>query len=81
MAAVSGLSEVAESLRQIENIMKAESKRRVESNQIMDEYITNYLDQLQQSLNDRAKTQFSQLKQRIDSIDKSITKIETELET
>ena len=44
MAAVSGLSEVAESLRQIENIMKAESKRRVESNQIMDEYITNYLD-------------------------------------
>ena len=32
MAAASGLGEVAESLRQIENIMKAESKRRVESN-------------------------------------------------
>eukprot|EP00347_Sterkiella_histriomuscorum_P006836 403351248 len=74
------LSEVSDSLRQIENIMKAEQKRRVESNEIMNEYITSYLDQLQQSLNDRVVQQFLMLKSRVETIDGHMTKIERELE-
>lgn len=34
---------VQEQLNNIENIMKGEQKRRIESNEIMNEYITNYL--------------------------------------
>ena len=46
VAVDTGLTEVQEHLRNIENILKAEQKRRVESNEIMDEYISNYLEQL-----------------------------------
>ncbi len=60
--------------------MKAESKRRVESNEVMLEYITDYLDQLQQSLNNRVNVQFHSLKAQIDSLEEMMTKIEQELE-
>ena len=38
---------VQESLSQIDAILKAESKRRVEANAIQSEYINNYLDTLE----------------------------------
>ena len=39
-----GLKEVQDQLNALENILKAEKKRRNESNEIMDEYIGHYLD-------------------------------------
>ena len=38
-------------LNQIEAMLKAESKRRIEANHITDEYIKNYLDGLEKNLN------------------------------
>ena len=76
-----GLLEVQEQLKNLENILKAEQKRRVESNEIMNEYILNYLDQLQYSLNDRVSQQFHQLKHSIDGIETTMTKIEREIES
>ena len=60
--------------------MKAESKRRVESNEIINDYIANYLDQLQQSLNSQVNAQFDTLKTKIESIDGVLTKIEREMD-
>jgi hypothetical protein len=51
-----GLQEVQEQLRNIENILKAEQKRRVETNEIIDRYITDYLEQLQSSLSERVNS-------------------------
>lgn len=42
---------VQESLNQIEAILKAESKRRIEANKLTEEYILEYLDKLESSLN------------------------------
>ena len=42
---------VQESLGQIEAILKAESKRRLEANKLTEEYILEYLDKLELSLN------------------------------
>ena len=49
---------VTESLNQIEAILKAESKRRIEANSLTDTYISDYLDKLEQSLNTRVLGQF-----------------------
>ena len=76
----SGMPEVQVQLKNIENIMKAEQKRRVESNEIMNEYIINYLQQLQLNLNDRVGSQFSHLNHSIDAIDNIISKVEKEFE-
>ena len=59
--------------------MKAEQKRRVDSNAIMQDYLVNYLDQLQQALGDRVSTQYNSLKHSIDHIDQVITKMENEI--
>ena len=40
------LIHIFEGLSQIEAILKAESKRRVEANQITNDYINSYLDKL-----------------------------------
>lgn len=45
---------VAESLGQIEAILKAESKRRKNANAVTEDYIVNYLDSLEQKLQTRA---------------------------
>jgi hypothetical protein len=66
-------------LKSIENILKAEQKRRVDSNAIMQDYLVNYLDQLQQALGDRVSTQYNSLKHSIDHIDQVITKMENEI--
>ena len=42
---------VSESLNQIEAILKAESKRRLEANKLTEEYILEYLEKLENSLN------------------------------
>jgi phage terminase small subunit len=52
----------------------------MDSNNIMHEYILNYLDQLQQSLTDRVGTQYQALKHSIDNIDHMMTKMEKEIE-
>ena len=68
---------VHESLQKIENILKAESKRRLEANQITEDYIITYLDSLEQNLDKRVNGQFQELDERIKSLDSSLTKIET----
>ena len=41
---------ILQGLGQIEAIVKAESKRRIESNQVTQEYIHSYLEKLESSL-------------------------------
>ena len=72
---------VHESLQKIENILKAESKRRLEANQITEDYIITYLESLEQNLDKRVNGQFQELDERIRSLDSSLTKIETQFET
>lgn len=75
-----GLLEVQEQLKGIESILKAEQKRRVDSNDAIDEYIRKYLEKLQTSLSERVSSQFSQLKASIDGIDSMLGKMERELD-
>ena len=67
---------VQENLDQIEAILKAESKRRMEANQITEEYIKNYLDGLEKNLTQRVNAQFSNLDKKITHVDKSLHNIE-----
>jgi len=75
-----GITEATDKLNSIENILKAEQKRRSESNTIMHDYILDYLDQLQQSLTNRVGTQYQALKHSIDNIDQMMTKMENEID-
>jgi hypothetical protein len=45
--------QIFEGLSQIEAILKAESKRRFEANQISNDYINSYMDKLDSSLQQR----------------------------
>jgi hypothetical protein len=45
-----GLQAVQEQLQNIENIMKAEQKRRTEANEALNDFILGYLDSLQDTL-------------------------------
>ena len=72
---------VQESLAQIEAILKAESKRRQEANQITEEYILNYLDSLEQNLNQRVQGQFKDLENRIATADSVLRKVEAQFDT
>ena len=56
---------VTESLGQIEAILKAESKRRLEANKLTDDYIMDYLEKLEQNLNNRVMGQFTAMEKRI----------------
>jgi len=56
---------VTESLGQIEAILKAESKRRLEANKLTDDYIMDYLEKLEQNLNNRVIGQFTAIEKRI----------------
>ena len=60
--------------------MVAENKRRVESNQIMSEFIEEYLKTLHQSITDKIDGQFIQLRDRVQSIDEQMTNLENEIE-
>ena len=72
---------VQESLAQIEAILKAESKRRQEANQITEEYILNYLESLEQNLNQRVQGQFQTLENRIATADAVLRKVEQQFDT
>ena len=58
--------------------MKAESKRRIEANQITEDYIKNYLDGLEKNLNQRVNAQFSTLEKKILAVDKTLANIESQ---
>ena len=47
------LSDVQDSLRDIDQIMIAETKRRIESNQIMSEFIDDYLKSLNKGITNK----------------------------
>ena len=71
---------VNDSLQKIENILKAESKRRMEANQLTEDYILNYLDTLEQNLYKRVSGQFQEMDDRIRTLDSALTKIEVQFE-
>jgi len=71
---------VNNSLQKIENILKAESKRRMEANQLTEDYILNYLDTLEQNLYKRVSGQFQEMDDRIRTLESALTKIEVQFE-
>lgn len=56
---------VTENLNQIEAILKAESKRRIEANKLSEDYIMDYLEKMETELNSRVVKQFHNLEKRI----------------
>jgi len=72
------LDAIQEQLQKIENILKAESKRRLEANQIMEESILDYLDKLEQQLHLRVNEQFHDLQARINQVDGTLSRIENQ---
>ena len=56
------LLDVQESLRDIDQIMIAETKRRIESNQIMSEFIDDYLKTLNERITNKVDQEFQELK-------------------
>ena len=67
---------VTENLNQIEAILKAESKRRIEANKLNEEYILDYLEKMEQELNNRVSKQFQAMEKRIMGVDNTLSKIE-----
>lgn len=70
------LQAIAQGLSQIEAIVKAESKRRIESNQVTQDYIHSYLDKLEQSIQQRVHAQFEQIEKRIQEVNSVLTRVE-----
>jgi hypothetical protein len=70
------LDEVHKDLKKIENIMAAEHKRRLESNQIMSNFIEDYLKNLEESITNHVDDEFQTLKQRVSKIDDSLYRLE-----
>lgn len=68
---------VTENLNQIEAILKAESKRRIEANKLSEDYIMDYLEKMESELNSRVVKQFHNMEKRIQTVDNTLTKIET----
>ena len=75
------LKEVGESLTSIENIMVAENKRRLESNQIMHSFIEDYLKTLNESITNRVDTDFKAMQARFSKINGNLSSIEHEIES
>ena len=69
-----------ESLSQIEAVLNAESKRRTEANQITQEHITHYLQELENTLTNRVQDNFKILESRIQTANKKLTKVEQQIE-
>ena len=63
------LRQVNTDLEEIEQVIDAEKKRREESNQIMKEFIVEYLQDLESSIANKVDGQFNELKNRVDKID------------
>mmetsp|Transcript_19724 Transcript_19724/g.24329 ORF Transcript_19724/g.24329 Transcript_19724/m.24329 type:complete len:119 (+) Transcript_19724:1-357(+) len=75
-AANDELSMIQESLNQIEAILNAESKRRLEANRLTEDYIMDYLEKLETSLNSRVIGQFQAMERRIQAVDTTLSKTE-----
>ena len=60
--------------------MIAETKRRIESNQIMSDFIDEYLKTLNESITNRVDNEFQTLKGRVHYIDDSLTNLENEID-
>ena len=71
------LENINESLKKIENIMIAENKRRIESNQIMSEFIEDYIRTLNESITSKVDDDFNILKKRIHQIDDTLGNLES----
>jgi len=56
--------------------LKAESKRRIEANQITNDFITSYLEKLELGLQSRVESQFKAIETRIGQANDILTKIE-----
>ncbi len=74
------LDEVYKDLKKIENIMAAEHKRRIESNQIMSNFIEDYLKNLEESITNHVDDEFQTLKQRVSKIDDSLYRLEEQID-
>lgn len=70
------LKEVYEGLKNIENIMAAEEKRRKLSNNIMNDFIDDYLKTLDQSITNHVEDEFQTLKHRVQKIDEGLYSLE-----
>ena len=75
------LLEVQDQLRDIDQIMIAETKRRIESNQIMADFIDEYLKTLNQNITNKIDGDFQTLKSRVQQIDDSLTNLEKEIDS
>ena len=73
------LEDVNAQLKSIENIMIAENKRRLESNQIMSDYIDEFLDKLQDQIRVKVEDEYQAIKLRVENVDANLLSIETEL--
>lgn len=71
------LAKIVQGLGQIEAILCAEQKRRVESNNITQEYIHQFLDKLELSLQQRVTGQFSQIDTRIKQVNETLSRVES----
>ena len=60
--------------------MIAETKRRIESNQIMSDFLEEYLKTLNDNITFRVDTQFQTLKGRVQQIDDNLTNLESEID-
>ena len=71
------LYSIDESLKKIEQIMIAENKRRIASNQIMNEFIDDYIRKLNESITSKVDEDFNKLRTRVQQIDDNLTNLET----
>ena len=71
---------VKEQLASIEAVLKAESKRRIEANHIMDDYIMGFMTSIEDQLTARVDTQFKTLQKRVVSIDEELSVAELQFE-
>ena len=60
--------------------MIAETKRRIESNQIMSDFIEDYLRTLNEGITNKVDQEFQELKQRVQKIDDSLLNLENEID-
>ena len=52
----------------------------MEANKLTEDYILEYLDKLEQSLNNQVSKSFKTMEQRIQTVDNTLTKIENQFE-
>ena len=68
-------------LKAIENVMIAENRRRMDSNQIMSQFIDDFLEKLQEQISGKVDKQFQTLQKRVQTIDDDLTNIENEIDS